>query len=249
MAFRNRGAVWYDKKEYDKAIADYNESIHLRPNDPTAYNNLGKTLKEQGKLQDAIAAYRAAIRLKPDYAHAHANLRRRPSRPGEAGRGGCRVPYGGPGSSPTAPMITSAAQGKLEELIAEYRAAIRVKPEHASAHYSLGVALEAQGKLEEAIAGMAHGDPAQTRLPVGSLQPRSCVGRPRKTGGSHRRVAHKQSGSNPTTQRLITTSASLCRPSGSSRRRSPNIARRSGSSPIMPSPTTNSAPPCTPSGS
>ncbi len=45
-----------------------------------------------------------------------------------------------------------ADQGKLDEAITEYRAAIRIKPDHAEAHYLLGVALAVQGKLDEAIA-------------------------------------------------------------------------------------------------
>jgi Flp pilus assembly protein TadD len=44
------------------------------------------------------------------------------------------------------------AQGKLDEAIAEFRAAIRVKPDDDEAHCSLGVALAKQGKLDEAIA-------------------------------------------------------------------------------------------------
>jgi tetratricopeptide (TPR) repeat protein len=48
--------------------------------------------------------------------------------------------------------VALAAQGKLDKAIAEYRAAIRIKPDHASAHCFLGRALAGQGKLDEAIA-------------------------------------------------------------------------------------------------
>ena len=40
----------------------------------------------------------------------------------------------------------------MDEAIAEYRAAIRVQPDHVKAHHGLGWALERQGKLDEAIA-------------------------------------------------------------------------------------------------
>jgi len=43
-------------------------------------------------------------------------------------------------------------QGKLDEAVAEFRKAIRLKPDLAEAHGNLGVALRAQGKQEEAIA-------------------------------------------------------------------------------------------------
>ncbi len=42
-------------------------------------------------------------------------------------------------------------RSKPKETIAEYRTAIRIKPELALAHYNLGIALEDQGNLEEAI--------------------------------------------------------------------------------------------------
>jgi Flp pilus assembly protein TadD len=44
------------------------------------------------------------------------------------------------------------AQGKTDEAIAEFREAIRLKPDHASAHTNLGNALDAQGKTDLAIA-------------------------------------------------------------------------------------------------
>jgi tetratricopeptide (TPR) repeat protein len=43
-------------------------------------------------------------------------------------------------------------QGKLQEAIAEYHEAIRLKADHALAHINLGGALHDQGKTEEAIA-------------------------------------------------------------------------------------------------
>ncbi len=42
--------------------------------------------------------------------------------------------------------------GKPEDLIAEFRTAIRLKPDFAEAHYNLGIALRAEGKREEAVA-------------------------------------------------------------------------------------------------
>ena len=62
------------------------------------------------------------------------------------------------GSSPTTPIahtnlgIALRDQGKLDEAIAEYRKAIRLKPDLAEAHHNLGIALASQGKLDEAIA-------------------------------------------------------------------------------------------------
>ena len=40
----------------------------------------------------------------------------------------------------------------MDEAIAEYRQAIRIKPDDAEAHSNLGVALQVKGQLDEAIA-------------------------------------------------------------------------------------------------
>jgi len=39
VAVSHRGFVWFVKKEYDKAIKDYNEVIRLAPNNAGAYAN------------------------------------------------------------------------------------------------------------------------------------------------------------------------------------------------------------------
>ena len=44
-----------------------------------------------------------------------------------------------------------AGQSKLAEAVAEYQAALRIKPDYAKAHYNLGLALDSQGKVAEAI--------------------------------------------------------------------------------------------------
>ena len=48
--------------------------------------------------------------------------------------------------------LALSVQGKLDAAIAEYRRAIKLKPDFALAHFNLGVALSDQGKLDEAIA-------------------------------------------------------------------------------------------------
>ena len=64
------------------------------------------------------------------------------------------------GSSPILPRHTttwecSTDQGKVAEAIAEYAAALRIKPDYAKAHNNSGIALAGQGKVAEAIAEYA----------------------------------------------------------------------------------------------
>src|SRR6202167_1037861 len=48
--------------------------------------------------------------------------------------------------------VSLADQGKLDEAIAHYSEALRIKPDYADAHNNLGAALADQGKVDEAIA-------------------------------------------------------------------------------------------------
>ena len=41
QALSDRGAAWYFKGEYQKAIADYDEAIRLDPNNARTYTNRG----------------------------------------------------------------------------------------------------------------------------------------------------------------------------------------------------------------
>jgi tetratricopeptide (TPR) repeat protein len=69
----SRGRIWKDRKEYDIAIADFNEAIRLDPNSDAAYNSRGVAWKAKQEYDKAIADYGQAIRLDPKYATAYLN--------------------------------------------------------------------------------------------------------------------------------------------------------------------------------
>jgi tetratricopeptide (TPR) repeat protein len=73
IAYNNRGFVWHDKGDLDRAIADYNEAIRLDPKQANAYRNRGNAWREKGDLDRAIADLNEAIRLDPKYANAYVN--------------------------------------------------------------------------------------------------------------------------------------------------------------------------------
>ncbi len=72
--FQERGYCWERKKEYDKAIADYNEAIRLDSKYASAYNNRGTVWYEKQEYDEAIANYNEAIRLDPKFASAYNQL-------------------------------------------------------------------------------------------------------------------------------------------------------------------------------
>jgi tetratricopeptide (TPR) repeat protein len=72
-AYNNRGLVWHDKGDLDRAIGDHNEAIRLDPKDAEIYYNRGLVWHDKGDLDRAIADYSQAIQLDPKLALAYNN--------------------------------------------------------------------------------------------------------------------------------------------------------------------------------
>ena len=64
-AFNNRGNAYYDKKDYDHAIADYSEAIRLDPKFALAFFNRSCVFRDKGDSDRSIDDYIQAIRLDP----------------------------------------------------------------------------------------------------------------------------------------------------------------------------------------
>ena len=70
-AYINRGQHYYEQKEYDKAIEDFNRAIPLKPKwISMAYGNRGNVYYAKGEDDKAIDSYDQAIALDPKYASA-----------------------------------------------------------------------------------------------------------------------------------------------------------------------------------
>ncbi len=72
-AFNSRGNAHLNNRNYDRAIADYNETIRLDPKYAIGFNNRGLAYLRKGRLDPAIADFDEAIRLNPKYAMAFVN--------------------------------------------------------------------------------------------------------------------------------------------------------------------------------
>ena len=73
IAYNNRGNAYNVKGDYDRAIADYNESIKADPNYAKPLNNRGSAYQKLGQYKRAIEDFDRSIRLDPKSAPVFAN--------------------------------------------------------------------------------------------------------------------------------------------------------------------------------
>ena len=73
LAYDNRGLVYYQKRDFDHAIADFDAAIRFDPTSAEAYSNRGNAHDDKGDRNAAIADYNEAIRLDPNNARIYYN--------------------------------------------------------------------------------------------------------------------------------------------------------------------------------
>jgi len=119
---RKKGASLNAQGNYDAAIPEFRQALHLMPDLTRAHLGLGEALQGKGDLQGAMAEYKTALSKQPDDPDAH-----------------------------TALGTLLQGKGELEGAIAEYRASLRQRPDDALTHFNLGTALAAKGQVDEAV--------------------------------------------------------------------------------------------------
>ncbi len=122
QAFTSRGLAYKSKGLLDKAIADYDEAIRLKPDLAETFNNRGNAYYYKGQLDRALEDYDEAIRLKPDLARAFGNR-------GNVHRN----------------------KGRFDQAIRDYDEAIRLKPDNAQVFADRGLSYEKKGEPTQAL--------------------------------------------------------------------------------------------------
>jgi tetratricopeptide (TPR) repeat protein len=129
-AYANLGAAYLAQGSFDRAVAEFQKSVALAPND-LAWSNLGTAQYYLGRYADAAAAYEKAIGLLPDHYENWGNL-------GDAYR--------------QLPGRESKAAGACEKSVALARMELGTNPRDATARSYLALCLAKTGKTEEAEA-------------------------------------------------------------------------------------------------
>lgn len=65
QAYFYRGKAYKQKKDWDKAIADFSQSTQLAPGGASGFFELGVAYHNQKKYDQALSAFDSAIKLKP----------------------------------------------------------------------------------------------------------------------------------------------------------------------------------------
>jgi Tfp pilus assembly protein PilF len=121
-AFLQRGNAYFEKGDWDKAIAEYDQAIQLWPGFADAYSNRGSTYHNKGDYDQAIADFDRAIQIKPDEAALY-------NKRGYAYYG----------------------KSDYDRAITDYDRAIQVQPDYDPAYSNRGLAYYGKGDYERAI--------------------------------------------------------------------------------------------------
>jgi Flp pilus assembly protein TadD len=128
VAHDNLGVELDRQGRHDEALAEYRETLRIRPSDRNGATNFaqasfakGERLFQQSKMDDALSAFQDGLRYRTDSAPAHLYV---------------------------AQIL--ASQGRAPAAEAEFRVAIAQDPLSEAAHMGLGAVLAREGRLDEA---------------------------------------------------------------------------------------------------
>ncbi len=96
----------------DEAIAQFQQSLQISPDDVDARNDLGTALFQKGGTDEAIAQFQQALQIEPDYANAHYNL-----------------------------AIALVQKGRVTDAITHYQQALQIWPNYWQAQNNLALLL------------------------------------------------------------------------------------------------------------
>jgi len=117
------GLAYYDKGQFDEAIAEYKKAIEISPDYAEARSNLGAAYGKKRLFDEAIVEYKEAVKINPNLFEAHVGLG----------------------------VIYGAWKSLFDEAITEYKEAIRINPKDAEIHRGLAFAYESKHLFDEAI--------------------------------------------------------------------------------------------------
>lgn len=154
--YNNRGTVYSDQGEYDKAIIDFSRAIELNRNSADGYYNRGLAYQRKGEYGKAVCDYTRAVMINPKYLKAHINRGLVYSTNKEYEK----AAFDFKRAMEIAPFDTMACShlaylyitlGKKDEALVYYKKILEIDPKDAPAYYNLGVIYADKGSGKEAL--------------------------------------------------------------------------------------------------
>ena len=146
-SYNLRGSAYYDKGEYDIAIADFNDALRMGSTSGIIYHNRGNAWRAKGEYAKAIADYDMSIKDDPKSAFSYQN------------RG-----------------ASKQALGDLDGALADINEAIRVDPALPQPLTHRAVIWRAKGDFDRAIADVTEAIRlAKAKVPVNIMTPPGSV--------------------------------------------------------------------------
>ena len=153
----NSGNAMFAEGRVEKAIAQYQKALDVKPDFAEACYNLAYVRHQLGQMEKAIPLYQKAVELRPDLSEAHNNL-------GNAYHHKGQLPEAiscyqkalelRPDNAEAYSNLGNAYQveGRIDQAIFCYERAVKLNPDNPEAYNNLGAALKHCGRLEEAVA-------------------------------------------------------------------------------------------------
>jgi len=136
-AHDNLGLAYINRREYEKAIAEFNKTIELQPRYYLAYYNAGVVYQLLNRLDLARSSYETCLKINPQSFRAYYNL-----------------------------GILYKKEGELDKAVSAYENAISLDPRHPFVYNNLGVVFMEKGegdRAEQAFKRAAEIDPGYVR--------------------------------------------------------------------------------------
>lgn len=152
-----RGNAHYEAGQYHEALAAYNRTVELQPDDPNILSNRGNALGNLSRYEDGLADHNRALNLRPDdpttlnnrgaalsnlgrhedsLADFNRSLELRPDHPDTLYNRGTTL-YG---------------LARYDDAIADYDRALELRPDHPMTLNNRGIVLANLGRYEDAFA-------------------------------------------------------------------------------------------------
>ena len=155
--YLDRAVEYYNKGDYDRAIADYTQAIRLDPNDANAYSYRAIAYNYKGDYDRAIADCTQTIRLDPNNTPAYYERGYAYNRKGDYDRAiadftqAIRL-YSNYANAYNNRGLAYSRKGDYDRAIADYTQAIRLDPNFATAYNNRAVEYHDKGDYDRAIA-------------------------------------------------------------------------------------------------